>query len=244
MVSFLMDIIDYWIIEFDLQGIRDILLEFLAVIAFIFLLVVIIIAMIRAPMLIGHGSIEMGIFVIFGLIHSVMNMFDEFIRFTSEFYTIWKLMKDLFLLIGVIILIVGFFRFFRFSARLFGTDTDEENEKAKLNVEIDYVDAKTDEVPFLTEPVKTTEADRIPETPNEDITEEIAEEATEEEPEVEAVEDTTEIEDFTEDDVIEETIDDTVEENIQVTEEKFEEVEESIDEEIEEEKSVVDTEFS
>lgn len=113
-------ILENWITEFDLQALRDIMLEFLAVIAFIFLLVVVIISMKKAPMLIKHGSIEMFTFVILGIIHASMNLFDEFAWFTQEFYNIWKIIKDITLLLGAVILVVGFFRFFVFSARLFG----------------------------------------------------------------------------------------------------------------------------
>ncbi|MHA1220457.1 MAG: hypothetical protein ACTSQB_01855 [Candidatus Heimdallarchaeota archaeon] len=44
------DFIDHWITDFDLQAVRDILLESLAVIAFLFLLVVLIIAITKAQL--------------------------------------------------------------------------------------------------------------------------------------------------------------------------------------------------
>ncbi|HUU79034.1 MAG TPA: hypothetical protein VMX55_11870 [candidate division Zixibacteria bacterium] len=120
-------ILERWITEFNLSAVRDIMLEFLAVIAFLFLLAVLIIAMIKAPILSKHGSIEMIIFVILGLIHATMNVFDEFAWFTQEFYDVWKTLKDLCLLVGAIILVIGFFRFFLFSTRLFGTEKIEES---------------------------------------------------------------------------------------------------------------------
>lgn len=120
-------IVERWLTEFDLSAVRDIMLEFLAVIAFLFLLAVLIIAMIKAPILSKHGSIEMMFFVILGLVHATMNILDEFVWFTQEFYDIWKIMKDLFLLVGAIILVVGFFRFFLFSTRLFGTEKAEKS---------------------------------------------------------------------------------------------------------------------
>ncbi|NHJ04518.1 MAG: hypothetical protein EAX90_06825 [Candidatus Heimdallarchaeota archaeon] len=132
-------ILERWITEFNLSAVRDIMLEFLAVIAFLFLLAVLIIAMIKAPILSKHGSIEMIVFVILGLIHATMNVFDEFAWFTQEFYDIWKILKDLCLLLGAIILVVGFFRFFLFSTRLFGTEKIEEP------------DLKTKEDEFITE---------------------------------------------------------------------------------------------
>ncbi len=95
MPNLLYQFIDHWIVDgFSIQDVRDILLEFLAVIGAIVLLVVIIIAMIKAPMLIGHGSIEMSIFSVFVLVHVVMNILDEFIWFTTEFYPIWKILKE------------------------------------------------------------------------------------------------------------------------------------------------------
>ncbi len=112
--------IDHWITEFNLSDVRDIILESLAIVAFLFLLVVIIIAMTKAPMLIGHGSIEMFIFVILDLAHAGMNLFDEFAWITN--YDLWKSLKDIFLLAGAVVLVIGFFRFFLFSARLFGED--------------------------------------------------------------------------------------------------------------------------
>ncbi|MHA1355882.1 MAG: hypothetical protein ACTSR1_11990 [Candidatus Heimdallarchaeota archaeon] len=129
MPNLLYQFIDHWIVDgFSIQDVRDILLEFLAVIGAIVLLVVIIVAMIKAPMLLGHGSIEMSIFSVFVLVHVVMNILDEFIWFTSEFYPIWKILKDTSLLIGAIVMMVGFFRFFIFSARLFGTEPMKEKE--------------------------------------------------------------------------------------------------------------------
>ena len=119
-------IIDHWITDFDLQAVRDILLEGLAVIAFLFLLVVLIIAMARAPILISRGSIEIFIFVLLGLTHSIMNVFDEFAWITN--YNYWKLSKEILLLVGAVLLVIGFFRFFIFSARLFGEDTKSSTE--------------------------------------------------------------------------------------------------------------------
>ncbi|NHJ40094.1 MAG: hypothetical protein FK731_08680 [Asgard group archaeon] len=129
-------VIDHWVTTFDWQAIRDILLESLAGLAFIFLLVAIIIAMSRSPILSKHGSIEILFFVIFGLIHSIMNVFDEFAWFLPDAYNYWKLSKDIILLVGVILLIVGFFRFFAFSSRLFGKESHDNsfmlNEEEKL----------------------------------------------------------------------------------------------------------------
>ena len=115
-------IVERYIVEFDLNAVRDILLEFLAVIGFIFLLIVIIIALVKAPILTGHGSIEMFIFVILGIIHSIMNFVDECIYFTANAYNVWKIIKDATLLTGAVLLLIGFFRFFIFSARLFGIE--------------------------------------------------------------------------------------------------------------------------
>jgi uncharacterized membrane protein len=125
MIKLILTFIETWLTEFDLQAIRDIMLESLAVIAFIFLLIVVIIAMTRSPILNKHGSIEILCFVIFGLIHSAMNVFDEFAWIGP--YDYWKLSKDIILLLGAILLIVGFFRFFAFSSRLFGKEPAENS---------------------------------------------------------------------------------------------------------------------
>lgn len=125
MIKLILAFIETWLTEFDLQDIRDILLESLAVIAFLFLLVVVIIAMAKSPILNKHGSIEILFFVIFGLIHSAMNVFDEFAWIGP--YDYWKLSKDIILLAGAVILMVGFFRFFAFSSRLFGKETQDDS---------------------------------------------------------------------------------------------------------------------
>ncbi|NHJ47441.1 MAG: hypothetical protein FK733_06620 [Asgard group archaeon] len=115
-------VIDHWITTFDWQAIRDILLESLAILGFIFLLIVVIIAMKRSPILTSHGSIEILFFVILGLCTSIMNVLDEFIWFHNIAFKYWKLSKGIILLVGAVILIVGFFRFFAFSSRLFGEE--------------------------------------------------------------------------------------------------------------------------
>lgn len=125
MIKLILAFIETWLTEFDLQAIRDIMLESLAVIAFIFLLIVVIIAMARSPILNKHGSIEILLFVIFGLVHSAMNVFDEFAWIGP--YDYWKLSKDIILLLGAILLIVGFFRFFAFSSRLFGKEPTDNS---------------------------------------------------------------------------------------------------------------------
>jgi len=61
-----------------------------------------------------------------------MNLFDEFAWFTQEFYYFWKVTQDVTLLVGAIILVVGFFRFFAFSARLFGVEPKEEEPAKEL----------------------------------------------------------------------------------------------------------------
>ena len=124
-------IVEQWLTEFDLSAVRDIMLEFLALMAFLFLIFILVIAISKAPILIKHGSIEMIVFVVLGFIHATMNLFDEFVWFTQEFYNAWKIIKDLTLLVGAIVLVVGFFRFFAFSARLFGAEPVEKEEPAK-----------------------------------------------------------------------------------------------------------------
>ncbi|MBN1327859.1 MAG: hypothetical protein JXA54_00165 [Candidatus Heimdallarchaeota archaeon] len=119
--------IDHWITTFDLQAVRDILLEFLAVIGFIFLFAALIIAISKAPILLKHGSLEILFFVIFGFISSCMDVFDEFAWLGS--YSYWKLVKDLLLLVGAVLLVIGFSRFFWFSSRLFGTKCEDKTDK-------------------------------------------------------------------------------------------------------------------
>ena len=192
----------------------DILLEFLAGIAFIFLLVVVIIAMIKAPMLIGHGSIEMSIFVFFGLIHSAMNLADEFLWFTQDFYKIWKALKDLSLLLGAIVLLVGFFRFFQFSARLFGSepakdeDDDDDDELEEAVEEVTEIIDETDK--GFTEDVIIEEVvEEVVEETLEDVLEDTADEPVDDVIEdideviAETIENITEL-DFTEETTTEE----------------------------------------
>ncbi|MHA1826110.1 MAG: hypothetical protein ACTSUA_05570 [Candidatus Heimdallarchaeota archaeon] len=119
--------IDHWIIPSSWQDYRDIVMESLTVLAFLFLLVVIIISMKKSPILNKHGSIEFLFFVILGFVHATMNVFDEFAWIGP--YTYWKLGKDLTLLFAAIILVVGFFRFFTFSWRLLGEE--DEGGRAK-----------------------------------------------------------------------------------------------------------------
>lgn len=119
-------VLDHWITDFDTTAIVDIALECLAVVGFLFLLGVLIFALRKAPILLGHGSIEIIIFILLGLASSIMDVFDEFAWFTSDFYNGWKFTKDFLLLLGALILVVGFFRFFLFSARLFGVSPEEE----------------------------------------------------------------------------------------------------------------------
>ncbi|HUT80095.1 MAG TPA: hypothetical protein VMZ29_02750 [Candidatus Bathyarchaeia archaeon] len=119
--------IDHWITTFDLQAVRDILLESLAVLGFLFLSVALIIALAKAPILLRHGSLEILFFVIFGFISSCMNVFDEFAWLGP--YSYWKLAKDLILLGGAVLLVIGFSRFFWFSSRLFGTKCENKSDK-------------------------------------------------------------------------------------------------------------------
>ncbi len=128
-------VVERWLTDFDFSAVRDILLEFLALIAFMFLLVVLLIAASKTPILLKHGFIEALIFVILGFIHAIMNLFDEFVWFTNNFYKFWKVTKDVTLLIGAIILVVGFFRFFAFSARLFGVEPQENEEEPAKEME-------------------------------------------------------------------------------------------------------------
>jgi len=120
----LLAFIDHWILPSGWQDYRDIIMESLAVLAFLFLLAVIIISLRKSPILSRHGSIEFLFFVIFGFIHSVMNVFDEFAWIGP--YTYWKFGKDLALLLAAVILVIGFFRFFAFSWRLFGEEEQKE----------------------------------------------------------------------------------------------------------------------
>jgi hypothetical protein len=121
-------IIEEWLTEFDLSDVRDIMLEFLALIGFLFLLGAVIIAMVKAPILVKHGSIEIVSFVVLGTISAIMDLFDEFAWFTQTAYDVWKWIKDILLLLGAVLLVIGFFRFFMFSSRLFGKFPEESSE--------------------------------------------------------------------------------------------------------------------
>ncbi|MBD3190749.1 MAG: hypothetical protein GF308_08895 [Candidatus Heimdallarchaeota archaeon] len=120
--------IDHWITDFDTTAIVDIVLESLTVVGFLFLLGIFIFALRKAPILLGHGSIEIIVFIFLGLASVSMDVFDEFAWFTSDFYNGWKFTKDFLLLLGALVLVIGFFRFFLFSARLFGVTPEPEEE--------------------------------------------------------------------------------------------------------------------
>jgi hypothetical protein len=128
-----LSVVEQWIDSFSQSDVRDLMLEELAVVGFLFLLVVVILAQYKSPILSSHGFIEMMVFIIFGLTSTVMDIIDEFIWFTQDFYNAWKLTKDLLLLLGAIVLVIGFLRFFQFSARLFGLPKEPE-EREEENI--------------------------------------------------------------------------------------------------------------
>ncbi|MHA2296064.1 MAG: hypothetical protein ACXAEU_03740 [Candidatus Hodarchaeales archaeon] len=102
------------------------MLDVLTVVAFIGLLVVVIIARKRYPVFEKRGFMAMVGFAGMGIISTFMDAFDEFFWFTPKaFYDqIWKPTRLFLLLIGIFLLVITFYQFYKFSERLFGEEKD------------------------------------------------------------------------------------------------------------------------
>ena len=74
----------------------------------------------RTPIFMGKGYHELSSFMIVGIILYVIEVFDNWVWFTTEFYrVVWKPIKMTLSLIAVILLLLGFRRFYKFSDALF-----------------------------------------------------------------------------------------------------------------------------
>ncbi|MFW9848756.1 MAG: hypothetical protein ACFFF4_06430 [Candidatus Thorarchaeota archaeon] len=103
-------------------------LDVSTVVAFGIVLIVILIAKNRYPMMERRRTFwPLVIFAIFGIISTGMDAFDEFFWFTPKaFYDfIWKPTRLFIFLIGIFILVFAFIQFYGFSERLFGEGTNE-----------------------------------------------------------------------------------------------------------------------
>ncbi|MHA2426313.1 MAG: hypothetical protein ACXAEF_16105 [Candidatus Thorarchaeota archaeon] len=104
------------------------LLDISTVAAFVIVLVVIIIAKNRYPMMERRRTIwPLILFALFGVVSMGMDAFDEFFWFSPKaFYDfIWKPFRLFLFLIGIFILVFAFIQFYGFSERLFGEGTNE-----------------------------------------------------------------------------------------------------------------------
>lgn len=103
-------------------------LDLSTVVAFVIVLIVILIAKNRYPMMERKRTFwPLVIFSIFGIISMGMDAFDEWFWFSPKaFYDfIWKPTRLLLFLIGIFILVFAFLQFYNFSERLFGEETNE-----------------------------------------------------------------------------------------------------------------------
>ena len=103
------------------------LLDLSTVAAFIVVLVIILYAKNRYPMIERKRTFWPLVgFAILGIVSSAMDAFDEWFWFTpKEFYDfIWKPTRLLLLLVGIFILVIAFRQFYSFSKRLFGEEID------------------------------------------------------------------------------------------------------------------------
>jgi len=103
-------------------------LDISTAVAFGIVLIVILIAKNRYPMMERRRTFwPLVIFAIFGIISTGMDAFDEFFWFTPKaFYDfIWKPTRLFLFLIGIFILVFAFIQFYGFSERLFGEGTNE-----------------------------------------------------------------------------------------------------------------------
>lgn len=103
------------------------ILDVTTVIAFVIVLVVILYAKNRYPMIERRKTFwPLIVFAIFGIVSMAMDAIDEFFWFTPKaFYDyIWKPTRLGLFLIGIFILIIAFYQFYNFSQRLFGEEID------------------------------------------------------------------------------------------------------------------------
>ena len=119
------------IVEFhpptDPLTITKALLDVATVAAFILVLVMVIYAKNRYPMMERKKTFwPLLVSAIFGTISMAMDAIDEWVWFTPKaFYdVIWKPTRLLLFLVSIFILIIAFRQFYDFSHRLFGEDVD------------------------------------------------------------------------------------------------------------------------
>lgn len=103
-------------------------LDLSTVAAFIIVLIVILIAKNRYPMMERRRTFwPLIVFAIFGIISMGMDAFDEWFWFSPKaFYDfVWKPTRLILFLIGIFILVIAFLQFYNFSERLFGEEANE-----------------------------------------------------------------------------------------------------------------------
>ncbi len=74
----------------------------------------------RTPIFMGKGYHELLAFMVVGIFLYIIEVIDNWIWFTTEFYRIvWKPVKMVLSLVAVLLLLLGFRRFYKFSDALF-----------------------------------------------------------------------------------------------------------------------------
>ncbi|TXT56525.1 MAG: membrane protein of unknown function [Candidatus Thorarchaeota archaeon] len=115
----------------DILGLAKAILDLGTVFAFFIVLLVILQARKRYPMIERDITFLPLIgFSIFGIISTAMDAFDEWFWFTpKEFYDfVWKPTRLSLLLIGIFMLIFAFRQFYAFSKRLLGEEQEIDDE--------------------------------------------------------------------------------------------------------------------
>lgn len=103
-------------------------LDLSTAIAFVVVLIVILMAKNRYPMMERRRTFwPLIIFAVFGIVSTAMDAFDEWFWFTPKaFYDfVWKPTRLLLFVVGILILVFAFSQFYSFSERLFGEETNE-----------------------------------------------------------------------------------------------------------------------
>jgi len=74
----------------------------------------------KTPVFMGKGYHELLTFMILGIVLYIIEVFDNWVWFTTEFYrVVWKPIKMTLSFIIVVLLLLGFRKFYRFSDILF-----------------------------------------------------------------------------------------------------------------------------
>ena len=76
----------------------------------------------KTPVFMGKGYHELLLFMVVGIILYTLDVFDNWAWFTTGFYRmVWKPIKMILSFVAVLLLLLGFRRFYKFSDALFAT---------------------------------------------------------------------------------------------------------------------------